>query len=86
MDQETIREIVALGVTTILKCSAPPLIMGLVVGLAVSIFQAITSIHEATLAFIPKIAAVFLSLIIWGNWILTQLTEYMSYVFETMQF
>ncbi|MDR1703439.1 MAG: flagellar biosynthesis protein FliQ [Clostridiales bacterium] len=86
MTQEAIREIISEGVFVVLKVAAPPLLMGLGVGLIVSIFQAITSIHEQTLAFIPKIAAVFLSLIIWGNWMLTQLTDFMSKVLSTLTF
>ena len=50
--------------------SAPMLIMGLIAGLAVSIFQAVTSINEMTLTFIPKILAVFLSILIFFPWML----------------
>ncbi len=50
--------------------SAPMLIMGLIAGVAVSIFQAVTSINEMTLTFIPKIVAVFVSLLIFFPWML----------------
>lgn len=50
--------------------SAPMLIMGLIAGVAVSIFQAVTSINEMTLTFIPKIVAVFISLLIFFPWML----------------
>jgi len=59
----------------------PPLILGLVVGVLVSLFQAITSIQEATLAFVPKILAVFLALMIFGNWMLTNLIEFVQNLF-----
>jgi flagellar biosynthetic protein FliQ len=64
------------AIRTILTVSAPMLIVSLVVGLIVSIIQAVTQIQEATLAFVPKIIAVFLSLIIFGPWILKVITEF----------
>lgn len=78
MTQEMVTDLVTSAVLTVLKVSAPPLLMGLAVGILVSIFQAVTSIQEQTLAFVPKIAAVFLSLVIWGQWMLTQLTDFMQ--------
>ncbi|MBU5677430.1 flagellar biosynthesis protein FliQ [Alkaliphilus sp. MSJ-5] len=56
---------------TILILSAPMLVIGLIVGLAVSIFQATTQIQEATLAFIPKIIAVLGSIVVFGPWLLS---------------
>ncbi len=56
--------------------SPPMLIFSLVVGLIVSIIQAVTQIQEATLAFVPKIVAVLLSLIIFGPWILKLITQF----------
>ncbi len=58
------------GIMTILMVAAPILGVGLGVGLLVSVFQATTQIQEPTLAFVPKIAAVMLSLMIFGGWIL----------------
>ena len=84
MDQQLIIDLVAQGVITILKVSAPPLLMGLGIGILVSIFQTVTSIQEQTLAFVPKIAGVFLSLVIWGNWMLSQLRAFMEYAFESI--
>ena len=63
---------------TIIICSAPMLIISLVVGLIVSIFQTVTSIQEQTLTFVPKIIAVFVGLMIFGSWILTNLTEFVT--------
>jgi flagellar biosynthetic protein FliQ len=60
----------------ILMVSAPMLGLGLLVGLLVSIFQATTQIHEQTLAFIPKIIAVFIALLIFGPWILNMLVDF----------
>ena len=61
----------------IIKCSAPLLLVSLVVGLIVSIFQTVTSIQEQTLTFVPKILAIFLALIIIGHWIMNNMVEYM---------
>lgn len=61
----------------IIKCSAPLLLVSLVVGLVVSIFQTVTSIQEQTLTFVPKILAIFLALIIMGHWIMNSMVEYM---------
>ena len=57
---------------------APLLIISLVVGLVVSIFQTVTSIQEQTLTFVPKIICVFLGMMIFGSWILTNLTEFIN--------
>ena len=76
MTQETITDMVREGLFTIFWVSGPPLLMGLVVGLIMSIFQTVTSIQEQTLAFIPKILAVLLSLLIFGPFMLTKLTEF----------
>ena len=58
--------------------SAPMLGLGLLVGLLVSIFQATTSIQEQTLAFIPKIIAVFVAILIFGPWMLRIMVEYLT--------
>ncbi len=60
----------------IIKVSLPILITGLVVGLIISIFQTATSIQEQTLAFVPKIIAVFLAIILFGPWIINMLSMY----------
>ncbi|WJH33279.1 flagellar biosynthesis protein FliQ [Paenibacillus aurantius] len=66
------------AVYTVLKTSAPMLIAALVVGLVISIFQATTQIQEQTLAFVPKIIAVLLVLLLFGPWILTTLADFTS--------
>ena len=76
MTQDKLLDLIRNGLMTIILCSAPPLIIGLAVGVLVSIFQAVTSIQEPTLAFIPKILAVLLSLIFFGPYILSTLTAY----------
>jgi flagellar biosynthetic protein FliQ len=69
------------AVFTAIFASAPALILGLAVGLLVSIFQAITSIQEATLAFIPKIVVIGLSLLFFGPFMLAVLTAFTARVF-----
>ncbi len=66
---------------TVILVSAPMLLLGLSVGLMVSIFQATTSIQEQTLAFIPKIIAVFIAILIFGPWMLTLMTEFFTSIF-----
>ena len=70
----------------VLIISAPMLGLGLLVGLAVSIFQATTSIQEQTLAFIPKIVAVFLAILIFGPWMLRLMVEYVTNVLVNLPY
>ena len=66
----------------IIKCSAPLLIVSLVVGLVISIFQTVTSIQEQTLTFVPKILSIFITLILCGGWILNNIVTFMTRLFE----
>ena len=68
----------------VLLVSAPMLGLGLAVGLLVSVFQETTSIQEATLAFIPKIIAVFVAILIFGPWMLSILMEYFTNIFVNL--
>ena len=77
----TVSDVTAIAIDAlflIIKVSAPILLVSLIVGLIISIFQTVTSIQEQTLTFVPKIIAVFLTLILLGNWVLTQITEFMN--------
>ncbi|MBQ7065661.1 MAG: flagellar biosynthesis protein FliQ [Lachnospiraceae bacterium] len=62
----------------IIKVSAPVLLISLVVGLIISIFQTATSIQEQTLTFVPKILAVFLALMLLGHWMLKEMSGFMA--------
>ncbi len=64
--------------TTIIVTSTPALLVSLVIGLVISIFQTVTSIQEQTLTFVPKIIAVFLTLMLAGGWMLEKMTEFMT--------
>ena len=66
----------------IIKCSAPLLIVSLVVGLVISIFQTVTSIQEQTLTFVPKILSIFITLILCGGWIMNNIVTFMTRLFE----
>ena len=78
MTEGQVLDVAKEAIYTIIICSAPMLIFSLVVGLIVSIFQTVTSIQEQTLTFVPKIIAVFVGLMIFGSWILTNLTEFVT--------
>lgn len=82
MTQDTIVDIMQSAVMTVILVSAPPLLMGLGVGIIVSIFQAVTSIQEQTLAFVPKILAVLISIVIFGYFMLTTLQDYIINLFD----
>ncbi len=72
------------GVQTTLMIAAPMLLAGMLVGLIVSIFQAATQINEQTLTFIPKIVAVFVTLLIMTPWIIQTVTSFAIGIFSTI--
>lgn len=75
---DDVTAIASTAIYTIIKCAAPLLLVSLCVGLIVSIFQTVTSIQEQTLTFVPKILAIFLTLILMGHWIMNNMVEFMS--------
>ncbi len=76
MDQAEIITVMQDGVMTIITVSAPILIVAMVVGVIISIFQATTQINEQTLAFVPKIVAILIVMLIFGGMMLTNLTDF----------
>lgn len=76
MNENIIMDIARQTLWLIIKVSAPMLMASLVVGLVVSILQTVTSIQEQTLTFVPKLLAVFLVLMICGNWIFTEVRDF----------
>ncbi|MCL2789971.1 MAG: flagellar biosynthesis protein FliQ [Desulfobulbus sp.] len=76
MSPETVVYIGKKAVETILLTSAPMLLTALVIGLLISIFQAATQINEQTMTFVPKIVAVFITLLIFGPWIIDLLVTF----------
>lgn len=77
MSVEVVIDIISQALFLIIKVSLPVLLVSLCVGLIISIFQTVTSIQEQTLTFVPKIIAVFLSLILLGNWMVNSIVEFM---------
>ena len=77
MTIDTVTEIANNALFLIIKVSTPVLLVSLIVGLVISIFQTVTSIQEQTLTFVPKIIAVFLSLMLLGHWMLNSMVEFM---------
>lgn len=84
MSTEFIIGLASQAVYLVLEVSAPMLILGLVVGLIISIFQATTQIQEQTLAFVPKIVAVLLALLLFGPWIVTKLIDFTSQILGSL--
>ena len=76
MDQDLVVTLSTAALTLAFKVALPVLGVGLIVGLAVSVFQAVTQIQEQTLAFIPKILALAGVLVVGGPWMLNQLLSY----------
>jgi len=78
LDEAVLIDLLVSAIVTIIKAAAPLLLVSLVVGLVISILQTVTSIQEQTLTFVPKLLAVFLVLILAGNWIMGLAVELMK--------
>ncbi len=84
MGYENNIEMVSLAFWTVLKLAGPVLVVALVVGLIIGIIQAATSINEMTLSFVPKVIIVILTIAIFTNYLLTGLTDYFMFIFESV--
>lgn len=84
MSSELVLSLAERGIFTTLLVAGPLLILALAVGLLVSIFQATTQIQEQTLAFIPKIIAVLVGLVVFGPWMLTTIVEFTLDIFTNL--
>ena len=82
MDTAIVVDIAREALWLIIICSAPLLLVSLVVGLIISIFQTVTSIQEQTLTFVPKIISIFITLILCGGWIMDNIVLFMTRLFE----
>lgn len=78
MTVEAVLDVAVDTIWTIIITSAPLLIVSLVVGLIISIFQAVTSIQEQTLTFVPKILAIFICMLLFGSFILNTIVDFMT--------
>ena len=84
MDAQQVLSAGQQGLTLLLMVAAPVLLVVLVVGLVVSVFQAATQINEATLSFVPKIVAAVAVLVIAGPWMLSTLVEYLQRTLQSI--
>jgi flagellar biosynthetic protein FliQ len=84
MTQEIAILLTSKTILTALTIAAPMLIAGLLVGLAISIFQAVTQINEMTLTFIPKILVTIVALLIFLPWMTTTLMDFVGYLSVVM--
>lgn len=80
MSSGEIIEIVKQSIITIVMVASPVLLISMVVGLVVSIFQATTSIQDQTLTFVPKILAIFGALVVFGPWMLDTLIDRTTWI------
>ncbi|MFZ5520641.1 MAG: flagellar biosynthesis protein FliQ [Pseudomonadota bacterium] len=84
MDASQVLTIGREGLLTLLTVVMPLLVVVMAVGLVVSILQAATQIHEATLSFVPKLLAAFATLALVGSWMITSLVEYLQRVITSI--
>ncbi|KJK20539.1 flagellar biosynthetic protein FliQ [Burkholderiaceae bacterium 16] len=82
MTPETVMTIATQAMKMTLMLSAPLLLVALVAGLVVSLFQAATQINEMTLSFIPKLLALFTTMVLAGPWMINTFVDYMREVFQ----
>jgi flagellar biosynthetic protein FliQ len=84
MTPESVMTLAHEAMVVALLLAAPLLLVSLVVGLVVSLFQAATQINESTLSFIPKLVAIALTLVLAGPWMLTTMLDYMRHMFGSI--
>jgi flagellar biosynthetic protein FliQ len=84
MNQDTVVSLVVDAMSVSLKIAMPMLLVALIVGLAVSIFQAVTQIQEQTLTFIPKVAGIAVVIVVAGPWMLGQIVSYTQNLYESI--
>lgn len=82
MNVDVVIDIAREALLVTIKTSAPVLLVSVIVGLIISIFQTITSIQEQTLTFVPKLLAIFLVLMLTGSWIFKTLTDFTYELFS----
>ncbi len=84
MSPELVTSIMASAIKMALLISAPMLLLGLIVGLMISVFSAVTQIQEMTLTFVPKIVVVFVALLVFLPWIIERLVTYTVNLFSSL--
>ena len=78
MSVDLVVEMCSRALYVVIETAAPVLLVSLIVGLTVSVFQTVTSIQEQTLTFVPKIISIFLSLMLLGEWMLNNMSGFMT--------
>ena len=86
MDTGTVINIAMQTVWIIVKTAVPVLLVSMIVGLVISLFQTLTSIQEQTLTFVPKLIAILLTLMLLGAWMLNQITGFMGNLWNFSQY
>ncbi|KQS60292.1 flagellar biosynthetic protein FliQ [Geodermatophilus sp. Leaf369] len=84
MDDSQITDLAVQTMIVAAKVSAPILLTALLVGFAISLFQAATQIQEPTLSFVPKMIAVAIALVVTGNWVLAELVSFTDQLFASL--
>ena len=84
MNQDTVINLASQAMSLALKIAGPLLLVALVIGLLISVFQAVTQIQEQSLSLIPKIAAVAVVIVVLGPWMLGQLVSYTAALFTSI--
>ena len=85
MNIALVSDILREGVFLVIKLCAPMLLLSMLVGVLLAIFQAVTQIHEQTLSFIFKLTVVILVLLVAGGWMMQNLLDYAHWLFELMR-
>ena len=86
MTEQVIIDIFTQTLVLIIKVSAPMLLVSLVVGLVISILQTVTSIQEQTLTFVPKILAVFVTMMLLGSWMMNTMIAFMQTLWSNFSY
>ncbi len=84
MNEAAVLEIGRNGIWVVLQLAGPIMLSGLLIGLAIALFQALTTIQEMTLTFVPKILVIFVSLILFMPFMITTLVEFAQQLFDAM--
>lgn len=82
MTQLMVLDILRSALITVVKISLPVLLVAMIVGLAISVMQAVTQVQEQTLSFVPKILSVLLSLVIFGNYIMATIIDFTENLYK----
>lgn len=84
--QDAVLDIARDAIFNIIIVSAPLLLISLIVGLIISIFQTVTSIQEQTLTFVPKILAVFITLMLAGSWMMNTMIDFVNMLWSNFSY